>query len=279
MASKSADPISMPSGLFHFAPAPLDEPIDELLTQPIVPSTPEPAKAVEVKPVDALESPTYSAAFITDNSIVDGHVFPSGAEFVKSWRLKNDGNVAWPSSTVLAFIGGDRFADSPTSPMTYPVGAVAAGAHVDVHADMKAPGVGRHVSYWRLRDDKSGKTFGDQFWCDISVEDDISNSSMSSSIVMMPAAAPTAQEEEVDDGVQVSPTSPDADVDVETIPASPSTMRSSSPTEWSTTSGSSIWEDARPTPATGTEPSLRRAPSTEFVFIDDDDMSEGEHHF
>ena len=50
-------------------------------------------------------------------------------------------------------------------------------------------------------------------------------------------------------------------------PLSPSTLRSSSPTEWSTTSGSSVWEDAHP------QVSLHRTPSTEFVFVEDDDVN------
>lgn len=87
----------------------------------------------------------------------------------------------------------------------------------------------------------------------------------------MPVAAPNTQDEE-ESPVHISL----ADAE-DTIPPSPSTMRSSSPTEWST-SGSSVWEDARPSPgAPGS--TLRRAPSTEFVFVDDDDMSEGGHHF
>ncbi|KAF8310386.1 hypothetical protein DL93DRAFT_2046835, partial [Clavulina sp. PMI_390] len=110
--------------------------------------------------------------FVADNSIDDGHLFPAGAEFVKSWRVKNDGLIAWPENTVLSFMGGNRFAPSETENgrrlclFDYPVGRVEPGESVDVEADMKAPGEGRWVSYWRLREGVDGNIFGDQLWCE-----------------------------------------------------------------------------------------------------------------
>lgn len=152
--------------------APMDAPIEQLLTEPILPSNP-PETLTPVKPVSQEGSPKssptvgYSALFITDNSVEDGHVFPIGAEFVKSWRLRNNGTVAWPESTVVAFMGGDRCGASKSSPTEYHVGSVGAGAFADVHVeDMKAPGSGRYVSYWRLRDNKTNQVFGDQLWCE-----------------------------------------------------------------------------------------------------------------
>jgi len=157
--------------------APMDAPLDQLLTEPILPSTPE-AEPVHMKLASQPPSPNplaprspstvgYNAVFIADNSVEDGHVFPAGAEFVKSWRLRNNGSVDWPESTVVAFIGGDRCGTSKSSPVEYHVGSVAAGAFVDVHVeDMKAPSSGRYVSYWRLRDNTTYQVFGDQLWCE-----------------------------------------------------------------------------------------------------------------
>ena len=48
------------------------------------------------------------AAFVADNNIPDGTVFPPGAEFVKSWRMRNNGPRAWPATTELVFVAGDR---------------------------------------------------------------------------------------------------------------------------------------------------------------------------
>jgi hypothetical protein len=277
--------------------APMDAPIEQLLTEPILPSTPE-AQPTHVKPASQVPSPkspapkspatvAFSAVFIADNSVEDGHGFPVGAEFVKSWRLRNNGTVAWPESTVVTFIGGDRCGTFKWSPTEYHVGSVAAGAFADVTVeDMKAPGGGRYVSYWRLRDNTTNQVFGDQLWCEyvpssvslnpthlllssINVEESSASSMSSSSVVMMPQAAPADERgpvlraEDEADVVRVPP----VEAYSELPPPSPSTLRSSSPTEWSTTSGSSVWEDTHP------HVSLHRAPSTEFVFVEDDDVN------
>lgn len=123
---------------------------------------------MEPEVIQAEPAITYSATFVADNNITDGHMFPPGAEFVKSWLVLNSGDVAWPESTVLAFVGGERLAtDSHIVPSTYAVGRVEPGAEVDVHAlDMKAPeDAGRYVSHWRLQDGY-GLSFGDQLWCE-----------------------------------------------------------------------------------------------------------------
>ena len=110
---------------------------------------------------------SLQASYITDNNINDGHVFPPGAEFVKSWLMSNSGDIAWPETTELVFIGGDRLSSGSVTKNTYPIGRVEPGAEVDVHAyDMKAPEEpGRYVSHWRLSDGE-GKPFGDQLWCE-----------------------------------------------------------------------------------------------------------------
>lgn len=202
MMSRSTVPVTMPGALFHFqdietpveprvalpeveevkeAEQPLDASIEELTTQPIVPtpsapSSPSPVVVPAPTPASpapasrvASPSPSYSAVFVADNSVDDGHVFPAGAEFVKSWRMRNVGTTAWPETTVVAFIGGERCGKIETAtPLTYYVGRVEAGALADVHAvDMKAPASsGRYVSYWRLQDASTGVAFGDQLWCE-----------------------------------------------------------------------------------------------------------------
>src|SRR6202012_207276 len=44
------------------------------------------------------------ASFVADNNIPDGQIFPPGAEFVKSWRMRNDGPGPWPAETELVFV-------------------------------------------------------------------------------------------------------------------------------------------------------------------------------
>lgn len=110
--------------------------------------------------IHALESP-LQAVCLSDNNIPDGHIFPTGAEFVKSWRLKNDGTEDWMSGTRLVFVGGMRLGVHEGAPTTCEVGHVPAGQEVDVNAGtMKAPDApGRYISHWRLRDPQ-GRHFG-----------------------------------------------------------------------------------------------------------------------
>lgn len=106
------------------------------------------------------------ATFVSDNNVEDGQAFPAGAEFVKSWRMQNDGDVAWPDSTEVVFVAGDRLPAFELAPDRYFVGRVEPGAYVDVYAaDMKAPEIpGKYVGYWRLTD--GIKFFGQSVWCE-----------------------------------------------------------------------------------------------------------------
>ena len=107
-----------------------------------------------------------SSSFVCDVNVEDGQAFPAGAEFIKSWRVKNDGNVPWPESTRLTFVAGDRLPAFSGAPLSYSVGGVGIGEEVDVNAyDLKAPDVaGKYVSYWRLSD--GYKPFGTSMWCE-----------------------------------------------------------------------------------------------------------------
>ncbi|KAL4246320.1 hypothetical protein ABKN59_008948 [Abortiporus biennis] len=121
---------------------------------------------------ELLPKPPYvpKATFVSDTNIPDGQIFPPGAEFVKSWRMKNDGTEGWPETTEVVFVAGDRLAPRNDAPKIARVGAVPAGEEVEiVGGEMKAPDVpGKYVSYWRLRDGE-GNFFGNSIWVDITV--------------------------------------------------------------------------------------------------------------
>lgn len=109
----------------------------------------------------ARPEPALIATFEYDNNVEDGHLFPPGAEFIKSWRMKNDGARDWPKETMLAFVGGHRLGAFANAPTQYEVGTVKSGDHVDVWAgDLKAPDEpGIYNSFWRLVDGQ-GVYFG-----------------------------------------------------------------------------------------------------------------------
>ena len=109
---------------------------------------------------------TLRATFVSDVNVEDGQVFPPGAEFVKGWSIRNDGNDTWPEATCVTFVAGDRMPAFDNAPLSYHVGAVEPGSAIDVYAnDMKAPDIpGKYVGYWRLSDGR--EPFGQSIWCE-----------------------------------------------------------------------------------------------------------------
>ncbi|EIM92871.1 uncharacterized protein STEHIDRAFT_136582 [Stereum hirsutum FP-91666 SS1] len=153
---------------------------------------------------DYLDLTPFRAAFIEDNNIPDGQIFPPGAEFVKSWRMKNEGSRAWPQETKLVFIAGDQMGSMGSGKIgSKRVGTVMPGDEVDVWTgELKAPEIpGRYMGYWRLSDGQ-GKQFGHSIWVEIvvsepqramsalSVEDGSGEDSLAASSVIMPHSAP-----------------------------------------------------------------------------------------
>jgi len=135
--------------------------LSQLLDSPSAVSLSSFATKSENKDVD--EDAPLRACFIADNNIPDGQIFPPGAEFVKSWRMRNDGPGAWPADTELVFVAGDKLMIDTSE--RFKVGAVPPGEEVDVWTgEMKAPDVpGKYSSFWRLCDSK-GRRFGHRIW-------------------------------------------------------------------------------------------------------------------
>ena len=80
--------------------------------------------------------PPLRATFISDNNISDGHLLPPGAEFVKSWKMLNDGVRDWPDTTQLMFVAGDKLVSEENTVVK--VGKVIAGEEIDIWTgDMK----------------------------------------------------------------------------------------------------------------------------------------------
>ncbi|TBU25294.1 hypothetical protein BD311DRAFT_700421 [Dichomitus squalens] len=178
-------PISSP-------PSPVQDQVS--LPPPTVPTSP--VVAPIVSPFwDAIArlNPPLLAAFVSDSNIPVGQVFPPGAEFVKSWRMRNDGAVDWPETTELVFVAGDRMAPYTGAPTKFKIGTVKAGEEVElVSGEMKAPEVpGKYVSSWRLSDG-NGNLFGQSVWVDITVaemNEPSSDESLAASSVIMPRTA------------------------------------------------------------------------------------------
>ncbi|KAF5323400.1 hypothetical protein D9611_005624 [Ephemerocybe angulata] len=165
---------------------------EEEVAEAVLVEAPKVDPVPEVK--EEVPSPTLAAAFISDVTVPDGQVFPPGAEFMKCWRMVNDGNVDWPESTEVVFVAGQPGLVARGSEAVK-VGVVKVGEQVDVWTgELKAPeGVGRYVGYWRLRNGDTKAVFGNSIWVEIEVAEadhmsDETGSMSGSSIVMMPTA-------------------------------------------------------------------------------------------
>jgi next-to-BRCA1 protein 1 len=138
-----------------------------------------------VRCIQYQEEQSLVGRFLSDTTVPDGQIFPPGAEFVKSWRILNDGPRDWPESTELHYTAGENFALAYSS-QNVKVGKVAAGLEVDVwtgelkvlllldclasnqllmpYSNYQAPETpGKYRCYWRLNDGE-GTYFGNSLW-------------------------------------------------------------------------------------------------------------------
>lgn len=110
------------------------------------------------------------ARFVKDISIFDGTQMVPGTRFTKIWRIKNDGEAAWPCGTMITLVGGDRMAADMTVPIAEPNNVVLPGEEVNIAVDMVAPAeAGRYMGYWRLVGPLGRRRFGQRLWCNIQV--------------------------------------------------------------------------------------------------------------
>ena len=95
-----------------------------------------------------LTSTSLDASYVADVTIPDNTQLDNEAEFVKTWRVRNSGDVAWPDDTVLAFASDAQMG----APESVEVGAVEPGDTVEVSVEMKAPAEpGRYTGVWRMK--------------------------------------------------------------------------------------------------------------------------------
>ncbi|MCP4539277.1 MAG: hypothetical protein GY832_19245 [Chloroflexi bacterium] len=97
------------------------------------------------------------AAYAADVSIPDNTQLENDEEFVKTWRVKNTGDCAWPQDTVIAFADNAQMG----GPDIVEVGAVEAGAEVEISVPMKAPtDAAQYTGVWQIK--SADEFFGGQ---------------------------------------------------------------------------------------------------------------------
>lgn len=107
----------------------------------------------------ATEQPdcTNKVTYVADVTIPDNTVLTPGQEFVKTWRLRNDGDCVWSTAYALEFVEGDPMGFTGSQPLA---AAVQPGQEVDISVTLTAPGTpGTYRSDWQLSDEQ-GRFFG-----------------------------------------------------------------------------------------------------------------------
>jgi len=151
-------------------------------TQPITVATATPAPpTATLQPTNTPIPPTATkppipcdrAAFVKDVTYPDGSELPPNTEFVKTWRLKNNGSCTWNSSYDLVFFDKNSMDGPAASQLTS--GTVAPGETIDVSVTLTSPDKpGNYEGDWKLRNGSNvvfgiGEYAQNYFWVKITV--------------------------------------------------------------------------------------------------------------
>lgn len=122
-------------------------------TPPTATPSKTPAPVTQTVPPSSCDK----AQFIADVNFPDGAVVQPGAQFTKTWRLKNVGSCAWTTSYQLVFFSGEKMGAASSANFTK---NVAVGETVDISMNMVAPASpGAYRGYWMFKN-ASGALFG-----------------------------------------------------------------------------------------------------------------------
>jgi hypothetical protein len=133
------------------------------LTPTVIPS------ATSTPGAQQTEGCTHSAVFVADVTIEDNAQMAPGTEFVKTWRMRNNGTCNWGPGYQLVFVQGDQMG----GPASVDVPPTLVDATVDVEARLWAPQEpGAYRGTWRMRT-PDGVDFGDSPYVQIVVSQEI----------------------------------------------------------------------------------------------------------
>jgi hypothetical protein len=106
-----------------------------------------------------------SSAFVKDITIPDGTTIPAGANFIKTWQLKNTGRCAWSTEYSIVHVKGESLGFNTDGLDA----SVESGSTTDVSVTLQAPSSpGSYRSYFQLKN-KRGVVFGSKFYVDFKV--------------------------------------------------------------------------------------------------------------
>lgn len=134
--------------------------------------TPPSAAASPIPSAATASLPCNRATFVRDVTVPDGSEFRPGADFTKTWQLRNTGACTWSRGYALVFEAGDRMSGAESQPLER---EVIPGESIDLALALEAPeNVGDYRGLWKLRSG-GGERFGigeqgtNPFWVAIRV--------------------------------------------------------------------------------------------------------------
>lgn len=126
----------------------------------------------------------YDALYLKDITFPDGSIVAPGTEFVKTWRVVNNGVMSWNEKTTLCKWSQVRFRGSPAGWKLKPsmkrvvCPPLEPGQEGDISITFTAPSEpGWYATHWRFC--QRGRVFGNQMWCAIHVVEEPSVSEAS----------------------------------------------------------------------------------------------------
>lgn len=143
---KSASSERTATAVFALQPEPIAP--TKIATLPPTPTptpTPTPIPTATITPTPTC---TYNMRFVADMSIPDDTITQPGTGFLKTWRIRNSGNCAWPAGTSWVFVSGSQMGGATS----IPVATTEPREVADVSVYLIAPTTpGTYTGYWMLR--------------------------------------------------------------------------------------------------------------------------------
>ena len=108
-----------------------------------------------------------SLAYVADVNVPDNTVMSPGQDFIKTWRVRNNGICEWGAGYVLAYAG---YTDQMSGQFVALTDVVQSGEEVEVSVQFKAPSqAGTYLSAWQMRN-PAGVTFEEIIFVKIVVQ-------------------------------------------------------------------------------------------------------------
>ena len=112
------------------------------------------------------DSLTYDVATV-DVNVPDNTVMSPGQDFIKTWKVQNNGSCEWAAGYVLAYAG---YTDQMSGQFVALTDVVLPGEEVEVSVQFKAPAqAGTYLSAWQMRN-PAGVTFEEIIFAKIIVQ-------------------------------------------------------------------------------------------------------------